>query len=124
MTLNMFRLQNLQTTIENIADGASRPELMQPCCRISVVVKQSLSKFYDSKVCSGAGSSVGIATGYGLHGLGIETRWGRHFPHLSRLALGPTQPPVKWVPGISRGKEQLGRDADPSPPSTAAVKKE
>ena len=45
MTLNMFRLQNLQTTIENIADGASRPELMQPCCRISVVVKQSLLTF-------------------------------------------------------------------------------
>jgi hypothetical protein len=35
-----------------------------------------------------------LATGYGLDGPGIESRWGRDFPHLSRPALGPTQPPV------------------------------
>ena len=48
-------------------------------------------------------SSVGIATRYGLEGPGIESRWGRDFLHLSRPALGPKQPPAKWVPGLSRG---------------------
>jgi len=28
---------------------------------------------------------------------------GRDFAHLSRLALDPTQPPIQWVPGLSRG---------------------
>jgi len=38
-------------------------------------------------------SSVGIATLYGLDGPGIECWCGRDFPHKSRTALRPTQPP-------------------------------
>jgi hypothetical protein len=48
-------------------------------------------------------SSVSIAIGYGLEGPGIKPQWERHFLHLSRPALGPTQPPVQWVPGLSWG---------------------
>ena len=48
----------------------------------------------------GRDSVVGIATRYGLDGPGIESRWGRDFPHLCRPALGLTQPPIQWVPGL------------------------
>jgi len=51
---------------------------------------------------------VGIATGYGLDGSGIESRWGCDFPHLSRPVLGPTLPPVQWVPGFSRVLRAIG----------------
>jgi hypothetical protein len=51
----------------------------------------------------GRHSSVGIATRYGLDGPGIESRWVRDFPHPCTPALGPTQPPIHWVPGLSRG---------------------
>jgi hypothetical protein len=53
-------------------------------------------------------SSVDVATGYGLDGLGIESRWGRDFPHLSKPALGLNQPTVQWVPGLSREQGAAG----------------
>jgi hypothetical protein len=41
----------------------------------------------------------------------------------SRPALGPTQPPIQWVPGaLSLGVKRPGREADHSPPSSAEVK--
>ena len=43
-------------------------------------------------------SSVSIATRYGLDVPGIESQRGRDFPHSSRPALEPTQPPIQWVP--------------------------
>jgi hypothetical protein len=65
--------------------------------------KEGAEKIYmkGTKEISWSGSSVGIATGYGLDGPGIEFRCGRDISHLSRPALGPTQLPVQWVPGLS-----------------------
>jgi hypothetical protein len=70
----------------------------------------------------GQDSSVGIATGYGLDDLGIESRWGRDFLHESRPPLGPIQPLYSGYRVFSRGKAG-GRDADHMPPSSAKVTK-
>jgi len=51
---------------------------------------------------SGPGSSVGIATDYGLEGPESNSGGDEIF-RLSRPALRPTQPPIKWVPDLSRG---------------------
>jgi hypothetical protein len=51
---------------------------------------------------SGPGSSVGIATELRAGRSGDRIPWNEIF-RPSRLVLGPTQPPVQWVPGFSRG---------------------
>jgi len=39
------------------------------------------------------------------------------------MALGPTQPPIQWVPGaLTLGVNWPEREADLSPPSNAEVK--
>jgi hypothetical protein len=67
-------------------------------------------------------SSVVIATGYGMNGPGIESRWRRDFPHPARPALEPTQTPTQWVPGVFPGVKRLGRGFDYLGPSKAEVK--
>jgi hypothetical protein len=47
--------------------------------------------------------SVGIATDYGLDSPGIESWWGREFPHLSRPVLGPTMGTGSF-PGVESGR--------------------
>ena len=73
----------------------------------------------------GPGSSVGIATGYGLNGPGIESRWGGEiFRTCPDRPWGPPSLLYNGYRVFPGGKELPGRDADPSPPSSAVVKKE
>ena len=57
---------------------------------------------------SGPGSIVGIATGYGLNGPGIESRWGARFS--APLQTGPGAHPASYTmgtgsfPGVRSGR--------------------
>jgi hypothetical protein len=66
--------------------------------------------------------SVGIVTGYWLDGPRIESRWGRDIPHTSSRALELTQPPIQWVPGLSREKSGRNVGFNHPPPPNAEVK--
>jgi len=74
---------------------------------------------FNYSTCSSVGrdSSVGIATRYGLDGLGIESRWGRDFPHLS-------SPPSLLYNGyrVFPGGKAAGACCWPPTPSSAEVK--
>jgi hypothetical protein len=77
-------------------------------CELQKNTNRTYLKFFDhiqlstKSLNAGRDGIVGITTAYGLDGPGIESRWGRDFPYLSRLALRITQPPVRWVPGLSQ----------------------
>jgi hypothetical protein len=61
---------------------------------------------------SGPGSSVGIATGYGLDDPGIESRFS------APVQTGLLYSGYRVFPG---GRKRPGRDADPLPPSSVEV---
>jgi hypothetical protein len=74
-------------------------------------------------------NAVGIAIGCGLDGreVGVRVPLGARFFLLStssRPVLGPTKPPIQWVPGaLSLALKRPGREADHSLPTNAEVKK-
>jgi len=73
----------------------------------------------------GPGSIVGIATGYGLDGPGIESRWGGEiFRTCPDRPCGPPSLLYNGYRVFPGGKERPGREADPSPPSSTVVMKE
>ena len=63
-----------------------------------------------------------VRTCHPQDGPGIESRWGRDFPHPSRPALGPTQPPIQLVPSLFPDVKRPERGVDHPPPTSAKVK--
>ena len=75
-----------------------------------------------SYVSRGPGSSVGIATDYGLDGPGIESRWGARFS--APVQTGPGAQPASCTMGTGSFPVRPGRAADHSPPSSTVVLEE
>jgi hypothetical protein len=82
------------------------------------------SKWKILSVLREIGSVVGIATDYGLDGPGIYSLWGEIFRTCPYRPWGPPSLLYNGYRVFHEGKERPGRDADPSPPSSAVVMKE
>ena len=100
----------------------NRKAVLQHLVQLQHYVKTLSNAFHATYL----GSAVGVATDYGLDGLGVESRWGggRDFPHPSRPALGPTQPPIQWVRGSFPGVKRPGRGLDHPPHLTPRLEVE
>jgi len=73
---------------------------------------------------SGPGSVVGIANGYGAGRSGDRIPVGGEiFRNCSDRPWGPPSPLYNGYRVFPGGKERPGHDAEPSPPSSAVVKK-
>ena len=70
------------------------------------------------------GSVVGVAIGYGLDGSGFEPGGGEVSRTCSDRHLSPPSLLYNGYRVFPVGKERPGRDADPSPPSSAVLMKE
>jgi hypothetical protein len=82
---------------------ASKGEVWQKIHSKPSILPDALYIFYiTQRNNGGAGSSVDIVTDYGLEGPGSNPGGDEIF-RPSRPALGPTQPPVQWVQGLSWG---------------------
>jgi hypothetical protein len=93
---------------KNLYHCSGRPS----CNIITILTSLCWLQYCITNICkTERDSSVGIATDYGLDdqgGGGGSSSPGMvknfHFSVSSRPALGSTQPPIKWVPGVfSRG---------------------
>ena len=69
------------------------------------------------------GSSVGIATGYGLNGPGIDSRWGARFSAPVQTGLGAHPASCTIGTGSFPGVKWPGRGVDHPAPSSAEVER-
>jgi hypothetical protein len=95
----------------------------------SVVIVRSRTKATESLLLMlllllcGPGSVVGITTGYGMDGPGIESRGGEIFRTRPDRPWGPPSLLYNGYRVFPGGKEWPGREADPLTPSSTVVMK-
>jgi len=67
-------------------------------------VTPTMKQFYLTTAICGLDSVAGIATGYGLHSPGIESRQGWDFPHQSRDHTASCTMGTGYYPGVKSGR--------------------
>jgi hypothetical protein len=91
-----------------------------------VFMEWCLVKHRDSFTFTFSSVGIALATSWTIGVLGFDSRWGLGlslFTIVSRTAMRPTQPPIKWVSGaLSLAVKRPGREADHSPPPIVEVK--
>jgi hypothetical protein len=94
-------------------------------CGTAQGLPSGLSDFWSGLcVLCGPGSSVGVATDYGLDGPGIESRLGARF--FAHVQTGPAAHPASCTVGTGSfpGLKRPGRGADHPPRPSAEVENE
>jgi hypothetical protein len=93
-------------------------------CRVSLKRRGMTTCRYKSPHCTPTFNKYN-ATSWTIGVLGFNSQWGLGiflFTTVSRMALGPNQPPIQWVPGaLSLVVKQPGREADHSPLLSAEI---
>ena len=101
-----------------------RPRISEPSQTIRVSTVRLCCAFYWPDTV-GRDSSVGIATGYGLDGPGIESRWEARFSPPIQTGPGAHPAPYTMGTGSFPRVKRSGRGVDHPPPHLAPrLKKE
>jgi hypothetical protein len=94
----------------------------EPCTKQKIAHSRTFFWSHELKFCIAITCEPGQHSWYSDWSPGMVKNF--LFSMSSRLSLGPTQPPIQWVEGtLSPGVKRPGREADPSPPTSAKIKK-
>ena len=123
-TIQLFDAQQINTLIDIHLRKLVLPWHIKNADLIKLYIFTRLNQIlYFYMVYVGRNSIFSIATHYGLDVPGIESRWGRDFPHPSRPTPGGH--PASYTMGTRSfpGSKRLGHDIDHPTPASTKVKK-
>ena len=108
--LGEFEVNAQEPTVQPFTQPTGFSDLQLNEANYSINLQRNILIFPLSSLIKGPGSSVGIATGYGLDGPGIESQWGARF-----------SAPVQTGPGVHPASCTMGTGSFPEVKSGQGV---